>query len=101
MERDDAVEVKKELEKKQPKKVKSSSSSEDSASDESDDEPKTMTKKSRQNNLSYAAINVHNINLIYLKWSLLEKLMVDADKFHDRVVGSIVRIRISSNDQSN
>ena len=39
LDRDDAVEAKKKLEKKQPKKVESSSSSEDS-SDESDDEPK-------------------------------------------------------------
>ena len=40
LERDEAVEAKKKLEKKQPKKVESSSSSEDSSSDESDDEPK-------------------------------------------------------------
>ncbi|KAL2905427.1 Zinc finger CCCH domain-containing protein 19 [Bienertia sinuspersici] len=48
---------------------------------------------------SYAAIDVHNINLIYLKRSLLENLMVDAGNFHDKAVGSVVRIRISSNDQ--
>lgn len=57
-------------------------------------------EKGRQSNLdSYAAINVHNMNLIYLKQSLLEKLMVDAENFNDKVVGSVVRIRISSNDQ--
>ncbi|KAJ8443633.1 hypothetical protein Cgig2_019615 [Carnegiea gigantea] len=61
---------------------------------------KNSDERSQPNNLdSYAAINLHNISLIYLKRSLLEKLMVDGDKFHDKVVGSIVRIRISSNDQ--
>ncbi|XP_057531159.1 zinc finger CCCH domain-containing protein 44-like isoform X1 [Amaranthus tricolor] len=48
---------------------------------------------------SYAAIDVHNINLIYLKRSLLENIIGDTESFHDKVVGSVVRIRISSNDQ--
>ncbi|XP_024180941.1 zinc finger CCCH domain-containing protein 44 isoform X2 [Rosa chinensis] len=48
---------------------------------------------------AYAAIDVHNINLIYLRRNLLENLLDDVDKFHERVVGSIVRIRISSSDQ--
>ncbi|XP_050375468.1 zinc finger CCCH domain-containing protein 44 [Argentina anserina] len=48
---------------------------------------------------AYAAIDVHNINLIYLRRNLLEILLDDVDKFHERVVGSIVRIRISSSDQ--
>ena len=57
-------------------------------------------EKDRQVKLdSYAAIDVHNINLIYLKRSSLEKLMGDVVNFHDKVVGSVVRIRISSNDQ--
>ncbi|KNA12737.1 hypothetical protein SOVF_123140 isoform B [Spinacia oleracea] len=61
---------------------------------------KKAEEKGRQIKLdSYAAIDVHNINLIYLKRSLLENLMVDAENFHDKVVGSVVRIRISSNDQ--
>ncbi|KAL2459058.1 Zinc finger CCCH domain-containing protein 44 [Forsythia ovata] len=47
----------------------------------------------------YAAIDVHNINLIYLRRNLMEGLIEDKEKFHDKVVGSIVRIRISSNDQ--
>ncbi|GAB4847502.1 hypothetical protein Ancab_026560 [Ancistrocladus abbreviatus] len=48
---------------------------------------------------NYAAINVHNIKLIYLKRNLMENLMDDAEKFNEKVVGSIVRIRISGNDQ--
>ncbi|CAN1813928.1 Zinc finger CCCH domain-containing protein 44 [Linum perenne] len=46
----------------------------------------------------YAAIDVHNINLLYLKRSSMENLMVDADKFHEKVVGSFVRIRIPCGD---
>ncbi|KAI8018079.1 Zinc finger CCCH domain-containing protein 44 [Camellia lanceoleosa] len=53
-----------------------------------------------QTNLDeYAAIDVHNINLIYLRRDLMESLIVDNGKFHDKVVGSIVRIRIFSSDQ--
>ncbi|KAI4327694.1 hypothetical protein L6164_020123 [Bauhinia variegata] len=48
---------------------------------------------------AYAAINAHNINLIYLRRNLMENLLEDAEMFHDKVVGSIVRKRISSNDQ--
>ncbi|XP_059640237.1 zinc finger CCCH domain-containing protein 44 [Cornus florida] len=47
----------------------------------------------------YAAIDVHNINLIYLRRNLMESLIEDNAKFHDKVIGSIVRIRISSTDQ--
>ncbi|KAL2552743.1 zinc finger CCCH domain-containing protein 44-like [Forsythia ovata] len=47
----------------------------------------------------YAAIDIHNINLIYLRRNLMENLIQDKDMFHDKVIGSIVRIRISSNDQ--
>ncbi|XP_058228086.1 zinc finger CCCH domain-containing protein 44-like [Rhododendron vialii] len=46
----------------------------------------------------YAAIDVHNIKLIYLRRDLMESLLVDNGKFHDKVVGSFVRIRISSGD---
>ncbi|RZR91981.1 hypothetical protein BHM03_00020202, partial [Ensete ventricosum] len=42
----------------------------------------------------YAAIDVHNINLIYLRRSLMEDLIND-DTFSKKVVGSFVRIRIS------
>lgn len=47
----------------------------------------------------YAAIDVHNINLIYLRRILMENLIEDVDTFETKVVGSIVRIRISGSDQ--
>ncbi|KAJ6398369.1 hypothetical protein OIU77_019215 [Salix suchowensis] len=47
----------------------------------------------------YAAIDVHNISLLYLKRSLMENLMDDAGQFHEKVVGSFVRIRTSGGDQ--
>lgn len=43
----------------------------------------------------YAAIDTHNITLIYLRRTLVEDLLEDTDSFHDKVVGSFVRIRIS------
>ncbi|ERN10846.1 hypothetical protein AMTR_s00027p00244500 [Amborella trichopoda] len=48
------------------------------------------------NQNDYAAIDVHNINLIYLRRNLVEDLLDDLEKFQDKVVGSFVRIRISS-----
>ncbi|XP_047310147.1 zinc finger CCCH domain-containing protein 44-like [Impatiens glandulifera] len=47
----------------------------------------------------YAAIDVHNISLIYLRRRLLENLVHDIDKFHEKVVGSIVRTRFFNGDQ--
>ncbi|RDX66272.1 Zinc finger CCCH domain-containing protein 19, partial [Mucuna pruriens] len=47
----------------------------------------------------YAAIDNHNINLIYLRRNLVEDLLEDTEKFHDKAVGSFVRIRISGNGQ--
>ncbi|CAI8600387.1 unnamed protein product [Vicia faba] len=47
----------------------------------------------------YAAIDNHNINLIYLRRNLVEDLLEDIDKFHDSAVGSFVRIRISGSGQ--
>ncbi|KVH92316.1 GYF-like protein [Cynara cardunculus var. scolymus] len=53
-----------------------------------------------QNKLDeYAAIDVHNMNLIYLRRKLMENLIEDSEAFHGKVVGSIVRIRISGSDQ--
>ncbi|XP_022763175.1 zinc finger CCCH domain-containing protein 19-like isoform X2 [Durio zibethinus] len=43
----------------------------------------------------YAAIDMHNINLIYLRRNLVEDLIEDTETFHDKVVGSFVRLRIS------
>lgn len=53
-----------------------------------------------QSNLDdYAAINMHNIGLIYLRRKLMEDLLEDAETFHDKVVGTFVRIRISGSNQ--
>ncbi|XP_022896042.1 zinc finger CCCH domain-containing protein 19 isoform X1 [Olea europaea var. sylvestris] len=64
---------------------------------------KTRKKGDRrgpQSNLEdYAAIDTHNITLIYLRRKLMEDLLEDVDKFHDKVVGAFVRIRISGSSQ--
>ncbi|KAL0904284.1 hypothetical protein M5K25_026374 [Dendrobium thyrsiflorum] len=44
----------------------------------------------------YAAVDIHNITLIFLRRSLLEDLLDDVETFNDKVVGSFVRIRISN-----
>uniref|UniRef100_A0A251S3I3 Putative zinc finger, CCCH-type n=1 Tax=Helianthus annuus TaxID=4232 RepID=A0A251S3I3_HELAN len=46
----------------------------------------------------FAAVDVYNMNLIYLRRDLMENLLEDGDSFHAKVVGSIVRIRISGCD---
>ncbi|KAI4367254.1 hypothetical protein MLD38_023013 [Melastoma candidum] len=45
----------------------------------------------------YAAIDVHNITLIYLRRSLVEDLLEYTETFDDKVIGSFVRIRIPGN----
>lgn len=53
-----------------------------------------------QSNLDdYAAIDIHNITLIFLRRKLMEDLLEDSEKFHDKVVGTFVRIRISGSNQ--
>ncbi|KAK1572087.1 hypothetical protein Q3G72_027469 [Acer saccharum] len=53
-----------------------------------------------QSNLDdFAAIDMHNINLIYLRRNLLEELLEDTETFHDKVVGCFARIRISGSVQ--
>ncbi|XP_059623534.1 zinc finger CCCH domain-containing protein 44-like [Cornus florida] len=47
----------------------------------------------------YATIDVHTVNLIYVRRNLMETLIEDNEKFHDKVVDSIVRVRISNSDQ--
>ncbi|XP_077220015.1 uncharacterized protein LOC143854114 [Tasmannia lanceolata] len=64
----------------------------------SDKKKKTRKRNERgpQTNLDdYAAIDVHNINLIYLRRNLMEDLIEDMDRFQNKVIGSFVRIRIS------
>ncbi|XP_075095752.1 zinc finger CCCH domain-containing protein 19-like isoform X2 [Nicotiana tabacum] len=46
-----------------------------------------------------AAINVHNISLIYLRRKLIEDLLEEIDNFHEKVFGTFVRIRISGSAQ--
>ncbi|KAF8696394.1 hypothetical protein HU200_037305 [Digitaria exilis] len=49
----------------------------------------------RQPNLDdYAAIDNHNIGLMYLRRNLMEELIGDVETFDEKVVGSFVRIRI-------
>ncbi|XP_073220284.1 zinc finger CCCH domain-containing protein 44-like isoform X2 [Cicer arietinum] len=68
------------------------------------DKRSTISKKADvlvplNNQDAYAAINAHNINLIYLRRNLMESLTDDTERIHEKVVGSFVRIRISSGDQ--
>ncbi|KAH9618093.1 hypothetical protein KSS87_015998 [Heliosperma pusillum] len=61
---------------------------------------KTEEERGDQSNLDdYAAIDMHNINLIFLRRNLLEALMENSETFHDKAVGSFVRIRISGSGQ--
>ncbi|GLT86153.1 hypothetical protein SLE2022_043120 [Rubroshorea leprosula] len=63
-----------------------------------DKKRKTRKKGNRgpQSNLDdYAAIDMHNINLIYLRRNLAEDLLEDTETFYEKVVGAFVRIRIS------
>nr|KYP66892.1 Zinc finger CCCH domain-containing protein 44 [Cajanus cajan] len=48
---------------------------------------------------AYAAIDAHNIKLIYLRRSLMENLTEDIEKIHEKIVGAFVRIRICGGDQ--
>lgn len=79
-----------------------------------DASPETLTKgvkdkkrKSRkkgdrgpQSNLDdFAAIDMHNIGLIYLRRKLMEDLLEDTETFNEKVVGTFVRIRISGSNQ--
>ncbi|KAL9461686.1 hypothetical protein AB3S75_004642 [Citrus x aurantiifolia] len=60
---------------------------------------KKADKRGQPNPNEYAAIDVHNVNLIYVKRCLVENLIDETDKFNDKVVGSIVRIRLPVSDQ--
>jgi chromatin remodeling complex protein RSC6 len=57
-------------------------------------------QKALQTNLDdYAAIDNHNISLMYLRRNLLEELISEVDTFDEKVLGSFVRIRISGTGQ--
>ncbi|KAJ0968474.1 hypothetical protein J5N97_025391 [Dioscorea zingiberensis] len=60
---------------------------------------KRSDEKEPQTNLDdYAAIDVHNINLMYLRRNLMEDL-IDDTEFSEKVIGCFVRIRISGASQ--
>ncbi|CAI9781961.1 unnamed protein product [Fraxinus pennsylvanica] len=68
------------------------------------DRKRKMRKKGdnrapQSNVAEYAAIDMHNISLIYLRRKLMEDLLEDVETFHDKVVGMFVRIRISGSFQ--
>ncbi|KFK40064.1 hypothetical protein AALP_AA3G325500 [Arabis alpina] len=59
---------------------------------------KKGARKGRQSNLDdYAAVDMHNINLIYLRRSLVEDLLEDSTAFEEKVASAFVRLRISGN----
>jgi chromatin remodeling complex protein RSC6 len=58
-------------------------------------------QRALQTNLDdFAAIDNHNIGLLYLRRNLMEELMGDVDTFSEKVLGTFVRIRISGTGQS-
>ncbi|XP_024995064.1 zinc finger CCCH domain-containing protein 19-like [Cynara cardunculus var. scolymus] len=63
------------------------------------DRKRKMRKKGdrepQSNREDYAAIDIHNISLIYLRRKLVEDLLDDTETFHSKVIGTFVRIRIS------
>ncbi|CAH2064417.1 unnamed protein product [Thlaspi arvense] len=59
----------------------------------------TDSRVQNENLDAYAAIDVHNINLIYLRRKFLETLLDDVNKVHEKVVGTILRIKVSGSDQ--
>ncbi|KAK9691011.1 hypothetical protein RND81_09G170400 [Saponaria officinalis] len=60
---------------------------------------KREDRGSQSNHDDYAAIDMHNINLIFLRRNLMEGLMDNSETFHDKAVGTFVRIRISGSGQ--
>lgn len=59
---------------------------------------KKSVRKGRQSNLDdFAAVDIHNINLIYLRRSLVEDLLEDSTAFEEKVASAFVRLRISGN----
>ncbi|EPS63157.1 hypothetical protein M569_11627 [Genlisea aurea] len=61
--------------------------------------PRRKGGKDQSNLDDYAAINLHNIGLIYLRRKLMEDLLEEGEAFNEKVLGTFVRIRISVNNQ--
>jgi hypothetical protein len=53
-----------------------------------------MEREPQVNPEAYAAVDMHNINLIYIRRSLMEEL-IDAAAFLEKIYGAFVRIKIS------
>lgn len=73
----------------------------DASTKNSEKRRKTRKKSGRTpliNNSDYAAVDNHNINLIYLRRNLMEDLL-DDENCHLKVIGCFVRIRISGSGQ--
>jgi len=73
----------------------------DASTKNSEKRRKTRKKSGRTpliNNSDYAAVDSHNINLIYLRRNLMEDLL-DDENCHLKVIGCFVRIRISGSGQ--
>ncbi|XP_028553553.1 zinc finger CCCH domain-containing protein 19 isoform X2 [Dendrobium catenatum] len=60
---------------------------------------KRVESKLQANFYDYAAIDSYNINLMYLRRSLMEELIDDMSTFSEKVFGSFVRIRVSAASQ--
>ncbi|KAI7737268.1 hypothetical protein M8C21_023001, partial [Ambrosia artemisiifolia] len=73
-----------------------------------DEKAKDKKRKNRKkgdqelqsNREDYAAIDKHNINLIYIKRKLAEDLLDDTESFHSKIVGTFVRVRIPGANQN-
>lgn len=61
--------------------------------------PRKKDGRGQSNREDFAAIDIHNISLIYLRRKLMEDLLEDVETFQDKVVGTFVRIRISGSNQ--
>ncbi|KAL4569754.1 hypothetical protein LXL04_025397 [Taraxacum kok-saghyz] len=55
---------------------------------------KKVDREVQSNREDYAAIDTHNISLIYMRRKLVEDLVKDNETFDKKVVGTFVRIRI-------
>ena len=56
-------------------------------------EPKILKKVSEINKRCLAALNQNNLNLIYMRRTLVVKLLSELDTFQQKVVGCLVRVK--------